>query len=158
MEGQAEAPESLREGAPHVRRIVRVLEAQHEVVRISDECTTRPKLRTHLALEPHVEDMVQVHVPEQRRQARPLGRSLRRFEHALSVEDADMQALPDEPHQRRELSPVRLDRDAIDPYRGVPPQGSKRTFERRLVDEVSQREDALFRMSFRSLRYLHESR
>ena len=58
---------------------------------------------------------------------------------------------------RRELSSVLLDRDAVDPHRGVAPQGSIRTFERWLVDEVSQREDALVRMSLRSLRYLHES-
>ena len=41
---------------------------------------------------------------------------------------------------RRELSSVLLDRDAVDPHRGITPQGSIRTFERWLVDEVSQRE------------------
>jgi hypothetical protein len=51
-----------------------------------------------------------------------------------------------------------LDRDAVDAHRRIAAKTSKRTLERWLVDEVSQREDSLFRMSFRSLCYLLESR
>jgi hypothetical protein len=58
---------------------------------------------------------------------------------------------------RCELPAVLLDRDAIDPNRRIAAKASVRTLESWLVDEVSQRKDPLFRMSFRSLRYLHES-
>jgi len=57
---------------------------------------------------------------------------------------------------RCELSAVLLDRDAVDTYRRVAAKALKRTLEGWLVDEVSQRKDSLIRMSFRSLRYLHE--
>jgi hypothetical protein len=57
---------------------------------------------------------------------------------------------------RCELSAVLLDRDAVDAYRRIATEAPIRTLEGWLVDEVSQRKDSLFRMSFRSLRYLHE--
>jgi hypothetical protein len=57
---------------------------------------------------------------------------------------------------RGELSAVLLDRDAIDADRRTAAKTSVGTFEGRLIDEMSQRKDSLFRMSFRSLRYLHE--
>jgi hypothetical protein len=57
---------------------------------------------------------------------------------------------------RCELSAVALDRDAIDAHRCIAAQVVERTLEGWLVDEMSQREDSLIRMSFRSLRYLHE--
>jgi hypothetical protein len=56
---------------------------------------------------------------------------------------------------RCELSAVLLDRDAVYTYRRIAAKALKRTLEGWLVDEVSQRKDSLFRMSFRSLRYLH---
>jgi hypothetical protein len=59
---------------------------------------------------------------------------------------------------RRELSAVLLDRDAIDAHRRIATKASIRTLESWLVDEMSQRKDSLVRMSFRSLRYLHEFR
>jgi hypothetical protein len=59
---------------------------------------------------------------------------------------------------RCELSAVLLDRDAIDAHRRITAKASERTLKGRLIDEVSQRKDPLIRMSFRSLRYLHESR
>jgi hypothetical protein len=56
---------------------------------------------------------------------------------------------------RCELSAVLLDRDAVYTYRRTAAKALKRTLESWLVDEVSQRKDPLFRVSFRSLRYLH---
>ncbi len=106
VEGQAECPKPFSENTPHVGRIVLVLEAQDEVVRIADERAVRFEVRTHLAFEPHVEGMVQVHVPEERGQARPLSSPFRRFEDSRPVEDANMQALPDEPHQPLVGDPV----------------------------------------------------
>jgi hypothetical protein len=58
---------------------------------------------------------------------------------------------------RCELSAILLDRDAVDAHCRVAAQASERTLESWLIDEVSQRKDSLIRMSFRSLRYLHES-
>jgi hypothetical protein len=58
---------------------------------------------------------------------------------------------------RCELSAVLLDRDLVYTYRRIAAEVSKRTFEGRLVDEMSQRKDPLIRLSFRSFRYLHES-
>src|SRR5262249_13369525 len=57
----------------------------------------------------------------------------------------------------REPFAVLTDRHGIDAHGRVAAQVPIRTFERCLVNEVSQREDPLFRMSFRSLRYPHES-
>jgi hypothetical protein len=57
---------------------------------------------------------------------------------------------------RRELSAVLLNRDVVYPHRCIAAEASKRSLEGWLVDEVSQREDSLIRMSFRSFRYLHE--
>ena len=59
---------------------------------------------------------------------------------------------------RRQLSAVLLDRDAIDTHRRVATEAPIRPLERRLVDEMSQRQKSLFRMSFRSFRYLLELR
>jgi hypothetical protein len=59
---------------------------------------------------------------------------------------------------RCELSAVLLDRDAIYTHRRSAAKALKRTLEGWLVDEVSQRKDSLFRMSLRSLRYLHKFR
>jgi hypothetical protein len=53
---------------------------------------------------------------------------------------------------RCEPSTVLLDRHCR-----IAAETSVSTFERWLIDEVSQGKDSLFRMSFRSLRYLHES-
>src|SRR6185295_16710223 len=66
VEGQAKCLEPFLENAPHVRRVVRMFEAQHEVICIPDERTARSEMRTDLALEPRVKDVVQIDVPEQR--------------------------------------------------------------------------------------------
>jgi hypothetical protein len=57
---------------------------------------------------------------------------------------------------RCELPAVLFDRDVIDAHRRIAAKTSVRPFESWLVDEMSQRKDSLIRMSFRSLRYLHE--
>jgi hypothetical protein len=59
---------------------------------------------------------------------------------------------------RCELSAVLLDRDAVYTYRRIAAKALKRPLEGWLVDEMSQRKDSLFRLSFRSLRYLHKFR
>jgi hypothetical protein len=56
------------------------------------------------------------------------------------------------------VSAVLLDRDVVYSYRRIAAKVPKRTLEGWLVDEMSQREDSLIRMSFRSFRYLHEFR
>src|SRR5262245_145930 len=64
MEGQAKRLEPFLENAPHVRRVFRMFEAQHEVICIPYERTARSEMRTDLALEPRVKDVVQIDVPE----------------------------------------------------------------------------------------------
>jgi hypothetical protein len=59
---------------------------------------------------------------------------------------------------RCELSAVLLDRDAIYAYRRISTEALTRTLEGWLIDEMCQRKDPLFRMSFRSFRYLHKFR
>src|SRR5262245_14195071 len=54
VESRAERLEPLLKNAPHIRRIVRMFKAHHEVVRVPDERTARPEMRPDLALEPRV--------------------------------------------------------------------------------------------------------
>src|SRR4051812_21340168 len=68
VEGQAERFEPLLEQTPYMRRILCVVETQHEIIRISNELAAPSKTRSDFAFEPHVEDVVQVHVPQQRGQ------------------------------------------------------------------------------------------
>src|SRR5688500_12407039 len=75
------------------------LEAEDEIIRIPHERAAPLQSRTHVPLVPDVEHVVQIHIPEQRRQARPLRRSLFGFEITLAVEDSDMETFADEPHQ-----------------------------------------------------------
>src|SRR4051812_7836347 len=60
MEGQPEPLEPLLEYTPHPLCVVRAFEPKHEVIRISHERTAPAQLGLDLALEPHVEHMVQV--------------------------------------------------------------------------------------------------
>ena len=94
VEDQAERRKPFAEKVPHMRCILLVFEAQHEIIRVADEGTAPSKPRNDVAFEPRIEDAVQVDVSQQRRQARSLDGPFRRFEELLSVEDAHVQAFP----------------------------------------------------------------
>jgi len=79
MQGQPEMPEPPREGVHHALRIVLAFEGDAEVVGIPDQGGLAPKPGLHPPLEPAVEGVVQIDVPEQRGEHRTLcGPGLRR--------------------------------------------------------------------------------
>jgi hypothetical protein len=66
VESQAKRLEPRLEDVPHVRGVVVVFETQHKIVRIADDRAVPLEVRSHLTFEPNVEDVMQIHVPEQR--------------------------------------------------------------------------------------------
>ena len=64
VEGEPVLRKPLPEHLPHSLRVLLVLEAQHEVIRVAHQRAAQAKPRLDLALEPDVEHVVQVDVPQ----------------------------------------------------------------------------------------------
>lgn len=71
METQAVLVESLRQYVEHPARIVFQREHYDEIVRISHEVRRASQPRFHLLLEPHVQDLAEKDVRQERRDDTP---------------------------------------------------------------------------------------
>jgi hypothetical protein len=100
MQGQSKVQKPPAKSIHHALCIFLGLEADDEVIGVPDPAGLAAEPRLHPLLEPTIECMVQIDVPQQRREHRPLsGAGFRRGQlHAL--QHAHVQALPDEPQQR----------------------------------------------------------
>src|SRR5262249_35917803 len=97
---QAETLETFTEHRHDSTRILFVLEAQHEIVRITHDLDAPFQTRSHHFFDPLIEDVVQVNVAQDGREHRPLHRSLARFVVRLPVEYTDVQTFTDQSQQR----------------------------------------------------------
>ena len=59
MQGQSEAPQPLAEYCHHTPRIVLPLEADDEVIAVTDQGRPAPQPRLHLLFEPEIEHVMQ---------------------------------------------------------------------------------------------------
>ena len=100
VQGQSKAPQALVKHRHHPPCIVLVFKADHKVVGVPDQSRLTPQSRLHLGLEPSVEHIMEIDVPQQRRKHRPLDGTQLRLEKRLAVEYPHVQALPDEPQKR----------------------------------------------------------
>ena len=75
-------------------------DSDDKIIAVAHQHRLASKARLHLALEPHVQCVVQVQVPQQRRESRTLRNSPLGLCPLLSVQHAYANTLPDQPPQR----------------------------------------------------------
>ena len=81
-------------------RVLAPFESDDKIIAVAHQHRLASKARLHLALEPHVQCVMQVQVPQQRRESRPLRGSPLGLRPLLSVQHSYADTLSDQPPQR----------------------------------------------------------
>jgi hypothetical protein len=100
MQGQVVFRHSLAKDIHYALRIFKMLETYDEVITIPDKNRSSFQPAFHLGFEPFVQYVVQIDIPDHRRDDRPLDRSLIGTGEYIAVQHTYVQTFRDEPHKR----------------------------------------------------------